>query len=225
MRPYHQIPIIESGEPLVEIPLELFAVENPHPYVKLGAHYGQYSPYFLRKTVVKNLIHAQNYLNLLSPGWHIQIFDAYRPVGVQQFMVNYSFIQLVKARGILEQNLSDDQREKIWQQVYEIWAPPSSNPLTPPPHSTGAAVDITLVDEQGEIINMGSPIDEISERSHPDYYLNKHSQYHQGREMLNNIMCQAGFQRHPREWWHFSFGDQMWAWLSHQSTAIYGFCE
>ncbi len=103
MRPYHQIPIIESGEPLVEIPLELFAVEKPHPYLKLGAHYGQYSPYFLRKTVVKNLIHAQNYLNLLSPGWHIQIFDAYRPVGVQQFMVNYSFIQLVKARGILEQ--------------------------------------------------------------------------------------------------------------------------
>ncbi len=47
MRPYHQIPIIESGEPLVEIPLELFAVENPHPYLKLGAHYGQYSPYFL----------------------------------------------------------------------------------------------------------------------------------------------------------------------------------
>ncbi len=30
---------------------------------------------------------------------------------------------------------------------------------------------------------MGSPIDEISERSHPDYYLNKHSQYHQSREM------------------------------------------
>ncbi|MFM6281792.1 MAG: D-alanyl-D-alanine dipeptidase, partial [Dolichospermum sp.] len=29
MRPYHQIPIIECGEPLVQIPLELFAVESP----------------------------------------------------------------------------------------------------------------------------------------------------------------------------------------------------
>ncbi|MHC5829729.1 MAG: D-alanyl-D-alanine dipeptidase, partial [Nostoc sp.] len=40
MRAYHQIPIFECGEPLIEIPLELFAVESPHPYEKLGAIYG-----------------------------------------------------------------------------------------------------------------------------------------------------------------------------------------
>ena len=31
-------------------------------------------------------------------------------------------------------------------------------------------------------------------------------------------MRNSGFQRHPGEWWHFSLGDQMWAWLSNQTN-------
>jgi zinc D-Ala-D-Ala dipeptidase len=222
MRPYHQISIIECGEPLIKIPLELFAVETPHPYEKLGADYGGYSPYFLRVSVVKNLIEAQNYLQFLHPGWYIQIFDAYRPVAVQQFMVDYSFTQALNARGLILSDLSTQQREEIWQEVYEIWAVPSLDMNTPPPHSTGAAIDITLVDDNGEVVNMGSPIDEMSERSYPDYYAHSNQEYHHHRELLLNIMLKAGFQRNPKEWWHFSFGDQMWAWLSNQPTARYG---
>jgi zinc D-Ala-D-Ala dipeptidase len=58
----------------VQIPLELFAVESPHPYARLGAPYGEYSPYYLRDSVVKNLIQAQKYLQELHPHWYIQIF-------------------------------------------------------------------------------------------------------------------------------------------------------
>jgi D-alanyl-D-alanine dipeptidase len=222
MRPYHKISIIESGEPLVKIPLELFAVETPHPYEKLGANYGEHSPYFLRETVVKNLITAQNYLQSEYPSWYIQIFDAYRPVAVQQFMVDYSFAQALEEKGIKKEDLSPQQLTEIWQQVYDIWAVPSLDMNTPPPHSTGAAVDITLVNNDGEIVNMGSPIDEMSERSYPDYFIDKNSEYHHNREILNNAMLKAGFQRNPKEWWHFSYGDQMWAWLSNQTTASYG---
>lgn len=222
IRPYHQIPIIESGEPLVKIPLELFAVETPHPYAKLGANYGNYSPYYLRATVVENLILAQNYLQSLYSDWYIQIFDAYRPVTVQQFMVDYSFGQALQKEGLIEEDLSPKQREEIWQKVYEIWAVPSLNLKTPPPHSTGAAVDITLVNDNGEVVNMGSPIDEMSERSQPNYYANLDQEYHHHRQLLSSVMLKAGFQHHPKEWWHFSFGDQMYSWLSNQPTARYG---
>ncbi len=231
-RPYHNIPIIDCGEPLVAIPLELFAVESPHPYEKLGADYGGHSPYYLRSSVVENLLQAQSYLQLLRPNWHIQIFDGYRPVAVQQFMVDYSFAEALQQRGLTEAQLSPSQREEVWEAVYQIWAVPSFDEKTPPPHSTGAAVDVTLVDDLGEIVNMGSPIDEMSERSHPDYYANSEDpqaqQYHTHRLLLNDVMLKAGFQRNPREWWHFSFGDQMWAWLNNQSdptnafTARYG---
>ncbi|TAF12643.1 MAG: D-alanyl-D-alanine dipeptidase, partial [Nostocales cyanobacterium] len=203
-------------------PLELFAVENPHPYENLGANYGQHSPYFLRETVVEKLISAQNHLHSLHPGWYIQIFDAYRPVNVQQFMVDYSFAQLLTEKGLHESDLSPQELEEIWQKVYDIWAVPSLDLKTPPPHSTGAAVDITLVDDSGEVVNMGSPIDEMSDRSYPDYFIDRNSEFHQVRQLLNDVMIQSGFTRNPREWWHFSYGDQMWAWLSDQSTAIYG---
>ncbi|MBD2567209.1 M15 family metallopeptidase [Anabaena lutea] len=222
MRPYHQIPIIECGEPLVKIPLELFAVESPHPYEKLGANYGLHSPYYLRESVIANLIQAQNYLQLLHPNWYIQIFDAYRPVAVQQFMVDYSFGEALRDRGLTEAQLSPQQREEVWEAVYEIWAVPSLDMNTPPPHSTGAAVDITLVDENGQVVDMGSPIDEMSERSHPEYYAKSNQQYDAHRQLLRDVMLKAGFQRNPREWWHFSFGDQMWAWLQNQGTARYG---
>ena len=29
-----------------------------------------------------------------------------------------------------------------------------------------------------------------------------------------DVMREAGFQRHPFEWWHFSHGDQLWALMS-----------
>jgi zinc D-Ala-D-Ala dipeptidase len=232
MRPYHQIPIVECGEPLVQIPLELFAVESPHPYEKLGANYGENSPYYLRLSVVENLIQAQNHLQLLRPQWQIQIFDAYRPVAVQQFMVNYSFAVEVEHRGLTPAELSPNQLQEIWEAVYQIWAVPSLDEKTPPPHSTGAAVDITLVDDLGKIVDMGSPIDELSERSHPDYYANNShpaaQTYHAHRQLLRDVMIKAGFQRNPKEWWHFSYGDQMWAWLNNQAnpanalTARYG---
>jgi D-alanyl-D-alanine dipeptidase len=229
MKPYQKIPILECGEPLLPIPLEQFAVESPHPYEKLGAPYGETSPYHLRQSVLAALITAQVQLQQQYPGWRIQIFDAYRPVAVQQFMVDHTFAEVVQSQKLTPDTLSDEQRDTIWQQVYQLWAVPSPNPMTPPPHSTGAAVDITLVDVTGQTVDMGSAIDELSPRSHPDYYASSPAQpYHTYRQLLQEVMYSAGFRRHPGEWWHFCLGDQMWAWLCNQEnptisvTARYG---
>lgn len=229
MKPYQKIPILECGEPLVPIPLEQFAVESPHPYEKLGAPYGDTSPYYLRESVIAALISAQAELQQRQAGWRIQIFDAYRPIAVQQFMVDHTFAQVVQSQNLDPDTLSDDQRHATLQQVYQIWAVPSANPKTPPPHSTGAAIDLTLVDATGQIIDMGSAIDELSPRSQPDYYANQPDKpYHEHRQVLRDVMYSASFRRHPGEWWHFCLGDQMWAWLCNQDnptvtvTARYG---
>lgn len=223
MKPYQTIPIQDCGEPLVPIPLEQFAVESPHPYQKLGAPYHQASvdsPYYLRQGVLERLIQAQTELNTDYPDWKIQIFDAYRPVEVQQFMVDYVFQEIVQSQGLDLDHLSAHQRQEILKQVHQFWAVPSLNPATPPPHSTGAAIDVTLVNEAGKVIDMGSAIDEISTRSYPDHFANSMNiqaqNYHQNRQVLSQAMKQAGFQQHPHEWWHFSSGDQLWVWLNHQ---------
>jgi D-alanyl-D-alanine dipeptidase len=220
MKPYQKIPISECGEPLVPIPLEMFAVESPHPYQKLGAPYGERSPYHLRQSVINSLIQAQAQLQKHYPNWQIQIFDAYRPVAVQQFMVDYTFAEVVQAQGLTLDELTEAQHRVIWEQVYQIWAVPSLEDSCPPPHSTGGAVDVTLVDATGQTVNMGSVIDELSPASHPDYFANSadpvEQKYNSHRQLLWDVMRYAGFQRHSGEWWHFCLGDQMWAHLTNQ---------
>jgi zinc D-Ala-D-Ala dipeptidase len=220
MKPYQKIVIRECHEPLMPIPLEKFAVELPHPYEKLGAEYGERSPYCLRRGVLEALQTAQFLLEKSHPGWKLKIYDAYRPVGVQQFMVDYTFDTLLKKQNLTPKTVSPQQRQNLWEQVYQLWAAPSTDENTPPPHSTGAAVDLTIVNVYDKAIDMGGEIDELSERSHPDYYLESKQldkqQYHRHRQLLNQVMTYASFVRHPHEWWHFSLGDQMWAWLHNQ---------
>jgi zinc D-Ala-D-Ala dipeptidase len=222
MKPYQQVLIVECGEPLVAIPSS-FSFVLPHSYQKLGAPYGEKSPFYLRQGVVDRLLTAQETLQQLHPGWQIQIFDAYRPVAVQQFMVDYTFLELVQSQGWNSESLTDEQRQEILQQVYQFWAVPNLDPTMPPPHSTGAAIDITLINELGETIDMGSAIDEISERSFPNYFAEssdpKEQQFHQHRQLLEKIMLSSGFKQHWNEWWHFSYGDQIWAWLMSQNAS------
>lgn len=222
MKPYQTIPICDRSEPLVPIPPGQFAVVQPHPYQALGAPYGHQSPYSLREGVLAALIEAQRELQQQRPGWRMQIFDAFRPLAVQRFMVEHTFLEQVRARGWSGDALTPDQREVVMAEVVQFWAVPSDDPATPPPHSTGAAVDITLVTASGEVVDMGSPIDEVSPRSHPDHFAPSRSSaeqaFHAHRTLLNQMMESAGFRRHPQEWWHFSLGDQLWAWRRRQET-------
>jgi zinc D-Ala-D-Ala dipeptidase len=231
-KPYWDIPILESNEPLVSMPTDAFIYANPHPYAVLGAPYGEVSPYFVREGVLSALIQAQQMLQLQQPHWKLFIFDAYRPVAVQKFMVERTFSELLQARELDLFHLSASQIDTLWEEVYQLWAPPNLDPKTPPPHSTGAAVDITLFDMQThQTVCMGSPIDELSVRSQPNYFSNlaqdpntaKEERVtaalaHQHRQILCTVMERAGFQRHPGEWWHFSVGDQLWAWQCQQAA-------
>lgn len=235
MKPYQRVEIIECQEPLVELSPRSFSRVEPHPYAILGAPYGDRSPFYVRQGVLDRLHQAQSILHILKPGWKLQIFDAYRPIAVQQFMVDWSFQEVLRQRSWHPEQITEDQRSQALRQVYQFWAVPNLDPKTPPPHSTGAAIDLTLMDETGAEVPMGSPIDELSERSYPDYFVGQPDplaeQWDSHRQLLHYVMRQAGFQRHYHEWWHFSWGDQLWAWLSQredptqQVVAQYGRVE
>jgi D-alanyl-D-alanine dipeptidase len=220
-KPYLQIPIQDCGEPLVPIDCPPVQLTLPPPYEQLGADYGGRSPYVLRSGVLAALVEAQDTLIRLKPGWKLRLFDAYRPVAVQQFMVDFTFRQIVREEGLDSAALSASQKQEILAKVYTIWALPSENPATPPPHSTGAALDLTLADEGDQAVEMGGEIDELSPRSQPDYYdLSddpRANLYRANRGLLNQVMAGAGFLRHPGEWWHFALGDQLWAWQMRQA--------
>ena len=238
-RPYWNVTIQDNLESLVKIPIGDFAAAPIHDYQKLGAPYDATSPYAVRESVLMALYQAQRYLQDLKSDWKLYIFDAYRPLAVQEFMAAHAYQQLLIERDLQHLILTDEQRSLIWQEVYQIWAPPNSNPLTPPPHSTGAAVDVTLFDTRTQsCCPMGSPIDELSERSQPNHFADQLAQGQlsgtalkeaklavENRTILAEVMEKAGFKRHLGEWWHFCLGDQMWVWLSQhpeRQVAQYG---
>ena len=223
MRPWSLIPIAECGEPMQELPPALLRME-PHPYMALGAPYGASgTPFQLRLGVVQRLLDAQQQLIEHDPSLRLSIFDAWRPIAVQAFMVDHSIAELCRERGV--EPRSGDAFDQVVADVGRFWAAPSRDPMTPPPHSTGAAVDLTLSSSDGTPLAMGGEIDAIGAVSEPHYYAGREDsearRWHQRRQLLAEVMGSAGFAQHPNEWWHYSFGDQLWAWRKGAAVAVY----
>ena len=223
MRPWSPIPIEDCGEPMQELPPALLRME-PHPYMALGAPYGASgTPFKLRLGVVQRLLDAQQQLVEHDPSLRLSIFDAWRPIAVQAFMVDHSIAELCRERGV--EVRSGDAFDQVVADVGRFWAAPSRDPMTPPPHSTGAAVDLTLSSSDGTPLAMGGEIDAIGAVSEPQHYAGREDsdaqRWHQRRQLLADVMEASGFAQHPNEWWHYSFGDQLWAWRRGAAVAIY----
>ena len=217
----------------MRLPVEIYCIK-PHSYESLGAPYGKSaSPWMLRKEVIRRLLLAEALLSKTSPHLRLAVFDAWRPIRVQKFMYEYAINQECISCGLsvnASRTSNDRDFKKVVYKVNKFWAFPSYNKSTPPPHSTGAAVDLTLSIKNGSTLNMGGAIDLIGRESEPNYYLGLAKSdrkslvylWHSRRLLLRNIMTQSGFVQHPNEWWHFSFGDQLWAWQTKSDAAFYG---
>ncbi len=233
IRPWSTTPIKECGESLERIPLNFYRLE-PHPYFALGAPYGTNAdPWYLRVELIRRLNHVKETLAASHPFLQIALFDAWRPIAVQSFMINFAIRQECSSRGISYsiENKSIEMKQIITD-VEKFWAQPSQNKDMPPPHSTGAAIDLTFANLDGELIDMGSPIDAIGDISHPSYFSDQSKSnqpsaliFHQRRSLLAEVMVNSGFVQHPNEWWHFSYGDQLWAWKTKSAIAFYGSCN
>lgn len=119
----------------------------------------------------KKLIRANNYLKQF--GYHIKIYDAYRPYSVQKLMW------------------------KIYPNKKYL-----ADPKKGSNHNKGAAVDITMVDKNGKEVDMTSKFDEFSESAHINY-MGASKTAIKNRELLAKAMTQNGFRRISNEWWHF----------------------
>lgn len=214
MKPYRTIPITECGENLCAIPAADFILTSPHPYLALGAPQEGDTPWLLRSGILTALQTAKTALEQRHPAYKFRIFDSYRPNSVQNFMVAREFSLVSGGRTV--NDVPEPECSALWELVYRLWAAPSLDPATPPPHSTGAALDLTIATADGQDIEMGSPIDENSDRSNPDYFITSNPTAHANRQLLLEVMHSGGFVRHATEWWHFSLGDQMWAWEQRQ---------
>ena len=226
MKPWQYIPIVDNEEELVTIP-KIFNFVTPHPYSELGAPYqNKENIWNLRKSVLERLLKAHEYLRANYKNYYFLIYDSWRPLEVQEYMYYYACNNECQKNGLVFSRENINSYPEIIKKVEKFWAYPSPNIKNPPPHSTGAAIDITFVDENGVFLDMGCDIDQMDDTAIPDYYQNRTNQKekscHIRRKILRETLYKFGFVQHPNEWWHFSYGDQLWAWKNNEKNAIYG---
>lgn len=98
-------------------------------------------------------------------------------------------------------------------------------PLAVAPHVAGAAVDLTLVDERGAQLDLGTPIDATPEQSGGRCYFAAAGIGLEARALrllLADVLSGAGLVNYPTEWWHWSYGDRYWAHVENRPAAVYG---
>ena len=80
-----------------------------------------------------------------------------------------------------------------------------ANPAHGSRHNRGCAVDLGLYWlDTGEYLEMPSGFDEFSERAYPDFPGGMQHQ-RDARDLLIEVMSDAGFSVYEDEWWHFDF--------------------
>lgn len=81
-----------------------------------------------------------------------------------------------------------------------------ADPRRGSPHSRGVAVDLTLLDGDGAPLDMGTPFDAFTERSHHGADdVSRDAQHN--RFVLLGIMSTAGWDFYSKEWWHYQLFD------------------
>jgi zinc D-Ala-D-Ala dipeptidase len=233
MRGARQHPILHESKESKELPLDLLEIgirganyyhqehDNP-PYHHRAP--GSIPHLFVREGIGERLLRVER--KLQGDGYALYVHDAYRPVAVQAYFYHHFVPNQIRLAH------PDWSEEEIMNETRKYWSP-SPDTLdeidihSPPPHATGGVVDVTLFDlKSGHVVDMGSPFDEVSERSHPEY-LELHSEIDLPearllRRRLYFSMRKEGFVPHPNEWWHYGFGDQVSAFHSGQPHAVYG---
>ncbi|MFA7244480.1 MAG: M15 family metallopeptidase [Patescibacteria group bacterium] len=226
---YRDLPIKPEDDDVVDLLTLGIAGENYYFNFKLddgGRVLGAIPNLFARKTVADKLVKINQ--ELKPAGVELFVRDTYRPPEVQKFMHDEWAPHHFKK---LHQDWSE---EKIKNEVNNFWAYVNKNgtwevdPKSPPPHTTGAAVDLTLCKiGSKEFLNMGAKFDEMEESVFTDFLEkleiedSEQIEFRENRRLLYWVMLGEGFVNNPTEWWHYSFGDQMWATLSHKPYAVY----
>jgi D-alanyl-D-alanine dipeptidase len=128
---------------------------------------------------------AQEELTRRHKGYSLKVCDASRPMSVQKQMY-----QAVRGTS----------------KVRYVSNPANGGGL----HNYGMAVDVTIVDEHGVELDMGTKVDHLGKEAGID---NESEMLSEGiisvnavenRRLLRQVMRHGGFRVLPSEWWHFN---------------------
>lgn len=206
-------PIVECHEPLIDIRDydELQYGEPPENELTKECYT------LLRESVFKKICRAQKDL---PNGWRFRLYEGFRSLKVQRLLFEQMF-ETTKARN------PGKSYEEIFKENTRLVSPVTNldGSKNTPAHNTGGAVDIEIIDAQGQLVDMGMAAKDWCVVD-PDLCLTDSTladeEAQRNRRILLEVMQAQGFVNYPTEWWHFSYGDRYWAYHQPVKMAIFG---
>lgn len=163
----------------------------------------------IRQAVYDRLVAARH---ALPPRLTFMVYEAYRPRAKQIAMWNDIWAKVKESYPN-----ADDEELALRCNTF------IANPYkVGSGHQFGCAVDITLYDiDAGKELDMGCGMQEFSEKSKTECDGLTPLQQ-QNRALLRDTLHQYGLVNYPPEWWHYSYGDRLWAIQLGLVKSIYG---
>ncbi len=189
---------------------EYFEVQMQYPL--LGMKYAE-DHCFVREEVYEMLVNAAK---ALPSGMKFKILDAWRPFALQHELYMAYSVDIIKDFEL--ENCTEEQKKAV---VRKFVSDPVEDRDVPPVHTTGGAVDLTIIGENGNELEMGTGFDAFTDKTCTAYFENeKNETVRDNRRLLYHTMVGAGFTNLPSEWWHYDYGDRFWAFYN-KKPAIY----
>lgn len=199
------IPLGENGELLVDV--GTLNEERLRTDSRL-AEAGEFR-FMVREGVLHRLRRAAA---ALPQGWNIALVEGYRSRDYQE-RVYTEYLDALRSGN------------PSWDEDYvrTMATRFASSPEAVAPHSTGGAVDILLVDDDGREVDVGAEINETPEHSNGRCFTDAPlpPAARRNRNVLVMAMSGAGMVNYPTEWWHWSFGEQYWAFATAAEKTLY----
>lgn len=210
------IPIVENHESLIDLKNQTVIAYGPSPELPNNTDYTK-----VRKTVYEKLVQAQA---LLPEGLKFCLYEGYRSFALQTKLFKNKYSQVQAANPHWSHDEIFDETLKLVSPVIN-----KDGSQNTPPHSTGAAIDIYLIDTTGQPMAMGIQVkdwmdDKDGSLSQTNSQIISQSAQ-ENRKIMNHVLQAVGFINYPTEYWHWSYGDRYWAHQTGQSYAIYGTVE
>ncbi|MDR2009179.1 MAG: M15 family metallopeptidase [Bacteroidales bacterium] len=148
--------------------------------------YGELINAYSQPECLEKLKNAYYILQEKLPGYTFIIYDAVRSIESQQLMWD---------------SIKVPEKNKFW-----YVADPQKGSI----HNYGMALDLTIADENGIPLDMGTKFDYFGELAFPDktdyFYKNGelNKDQYENRNLLMSIMKNAGFIVSKTEWWHYN---------------------
>lgn len=174
---------------------------------------------YIRKSVAQMLLKAKK---LLPEGYNFKIYDGWRPYSVQQRLWNMYYFKVKNS----PENKDCSEEELIKKTSFFV-SKPSLDINNPFLHNTGGAIDLTIVDEQGVELNMGTKFDDFSEKAWTNHFevYKDNEVIRNNRRLLYNVMTGVGFTNLPSEWWHYDYGTKFWGYFKNVDALYKGILE